>query len=52
MVAMPVMQLVLFGYAINTDPRHLATVVELRETGPLTRSFLAGLTQSSFFDIV
>jgi ABC-2 type transport system permease protein len=52
MVGMPVMQLILFGYAINTDPRHLATVVELRETGPLTRSFLAGLSQSSYFDIV
>ncbi|HEY7864329.1 MAG TPA: ABC transporter permease, partial [Thermoanaerobaculia bacterium] len=26
MVAVPVMQLLLFGYAINTDPRHMATV--------------------------
>ena len=34
MVAVPVMQLLLFGYAINTDPRHMATVVELREDGP------------------
>jgi ABC-2 type transport system permease protein len=52
MILMPVMQLVLFGYAINTDPRHLPAVVELREDGPLTRSFLASLQASSYLDIV
>lgn len=52
MVMMPVMQLLLFGYAINTDPRHLPTAVEVRDDGPMTRSFLASLRASSFFDIV
>jgi ABC-2 type transport system permease protein len=52
MILMPVMQLVLFGYAINTDPRHMPAVVEMREDGPLTRAFLAALTQSSYVDIV
>lgn len=52
MIAMPVIQLVLFGYAINTDPRHLPAVVEMREDGPLTRAFLASLRASSFVDIV
>lgn len=52
MVAMPVMQLLLFGYAINTDPRHLPAAIEMREDGPLTRSFLASLGASTFFDIV
>jgi ABC-2 type transport system permease protein len=52
MVAVPVMQLLLFGYAINTDPRHMATVVELREDGVFARSFLAGLRNSTYFDIV
>lgn len=52
MIAMPVMQLVLFGYAINTDPRHLPAVVEMREDGPLTRAFLASLRASSFVDII
>jgi ABC-2 type transport system permease protein len=46
------MQLLLFGYAINTDPRHMATVVELREDGVFARSFLAGLRNSTYFDIV
>lgn len=52
MISVPIMQLVLFGFAIDTDPRHLPTAVELRDDGPLTRSFLAGLKQSSYFDIV
>jgi ABC-2 type transport system permease protein len=52
MIMMPVMQLVLFGYAINTDPRHLPAVVEMREDGPMTRAFLASLRASSFVDIV
>ncbi|MCX7359217.1 MAG: ABC transporter permease [Alphaproteobacteria bacterium] len=52
MIMMPVMQLVLFGYAINTDPRHMPAVVEMREDGPMTRAFLASLAQSSFIDVV
>ncbi|MEZ5995519.1 MAG: ABC transporter permease [Hyphomonadaceae bacterium] len=52
MIAMPIMQLILFGYAINNDPRHLPAVVELREDGPLTRAFLASLTASTYVDIV
>lgn len=52
MLGMPVIQLLLFGYAINTDPRHLPTVIERREDGPFTSSLLAGMSQSSFFDIV
>jgi len=52
MVMMPVMQVLLFGYAINTDPRHLPAAVEIRDDGPMTRSFLASLRASSFFDIV
>lgn len=52
MIIMPVLQLVLFGYAINNDPRHLPAVVELREDGPMTRSFLAAMQASTFIDIV
>ena len=52
MIMVPIMQLTLFGYAINNDPRHLAGVVVMREDGPLTRDFLAGLKTSTFVDIV
>jgi len=52
MIMMPIIQLVLFGYAINTDPRHMPAVVEMREDGPMTRAFLASLQASTFIDIV
>jgi ABC-2 type transport system permease protein len=52
MAMFPVMQTLLFGYAINNDPRHLPTVVEMREDSQYSRAFLAGLRQSSFFRIV
>jgi len=52
MIMIPIVQLVLFGYAINTDPRHLPAVVELREDGPMTRAFLASLRASTYVDIV
>jgi ABC-2 type transport system permease protein len=52
MIMVPVMQLALFGFAIDTDPRHLPAAVELRDDGPLTRSFLASLKQSTYVEIV
>jgi ABC-2 type transport system permease protein len=50
MVMIPVLQLVLFGYAINTDPKHLPTVVLTRDDGPLTRAVLAALKNTDYFD--
>lgn len=51
MISVPLMQLVLFGYAINTDPRHLPTVVLLQEETDIGRSILAALKNTSYFDI-
>ncbi len=48
---MPVMQLVLFGYAINMDPRDLPTAVRAEESTPLTRAILQGFDNSGYFDI-
>ncbi len=50
-VGIPIMQLLLFGFAINTDPRHLPTVVELRDDGPATRAILYALENSEYFAI-
>ena len=50
MMLVPVLQLTLFGYAINTDPRHLPTVVLTRDDGPLTRAVLAALRNTDYFD--
>src|ERR1700675_737298 len=48
-VMIPVMPLLLFGYAINTTPRNLPTAVLLQEDSALTRSILKALENSSYF---
>ncbi len=47
----PFMQLLLFGYAINTDPKHLPAAVLARDDSPFARSFVAGLENSEYFSI-
>ncbi len=51
-VGMPIAQLLLFGYAINTDPRHLPTAVVVHESSEFTRSVLAAMKTSGFFAFV
>ena len=46
-VMLPVMQLVLFGFAINTTPRHLPTAVLLQEDSDLARSILKAIENRS-----
>jgi ABC-2 type transport system permease protein len=48
-VMIPVMQLLLFGYAINTTPRHLPTAVLMQEDSDLARSILKALENTSYF---
>ncbi|WP_319381520.1 ABC transporter permease [Thiomicrorhabdus sp.] len=48
----PVVQLILFGFAINTDPKHLATAVHVEEQTPMVRSILTGMKNSDYFDFV
>ncbi|MDX8402287.1 MAG: ABC transporter permease [Mariprofundaceae bacterium] len=52
MIGIPVMQLLLFGYAINTDPRQLPTALMAADSGPAVRALMAGLHQTGYFDIV
>jgi ABC-2 type transport system permease protein len=48
-VMLPVMQLVLFGFAINTTPRHLPTAVLLQEDSDLARSILKAFENTDYF---
>lgn len=48
-VMLPVMQLLLFGYAINTTPRNLPSAVLLQEDSDLARSILKALQNTSYF---
>jgi ABC-2 type transport system permease protein len=51
-VGIPVLQLVLFGYAINTDPKGLPTALVAADTGPLAGSIVATLQNTGYFRIV
>ena len=51
-LVMPIVQLMLFGYAINNDPRDLPTAVLVQDQGPMARSTLSALVNSGYFEIV
>lgn len=51
MLGVPLMQLMLFGYAINTDPKHLPTAVIAEEQTPIVRTILQGLENSGYYDL-
>src|ERR1700675_4567428 len=48
-VMIPVMQLMLFGYAINTTPRNMPAAVLLQEDSDLARSILKALENTAYF---
>ena len=52
MVGIPIMQLVLFGYAINADPKYLPTAVLVADHGPQGRTLLHAIRNSGYFDFV
>ncbi len=51
MISIPLLQLTLFGYAINTTPRYLPTAVLLQESSDVGRSILAALQNTKFFKV-
>jgi ABC-2 type transport system permease protein len=51
-VMMPLMQLLLFGYAINTTPRDLPTAVLLQENSDIGRRILKALENTKYFKVV
>jgi ABC-2 type transport system permease protein len=51
-IMVPLIQLLLFGYAINTNPRHLPTAVLLQENSDLGRSILAALKNTDYFHVI
>ncbi|MDR3212022.1 MAG: ABC transporter permease [Planctomycetota bacterium] len=51
-VVIPLAQLVIFGFAINTDPRLMPTLVVAGENSDLTRAFLASLENTGYFQII
>ncbi len=50
-IGIPVMQLILFGFAINTDPKNLPTVVYAADASIFSRSFVAALQNTGYFKV-
>jgi ABC-2 type transport system permease protein len=51
-VVVPLMQLFMFGFAINLNPKHLPAAIVINDPGPFARSIVAGLQNSSYFRII
>jgi ABC-2 type transport system permease protein len=51
-VGVPIIQMTLFAFAINFDPKHLPTAVIATDYSEFTRSFIAAMRTSEYFDIV
>ncbi len=51
-VGIPILQMALFGYAINTNPKHLDTAIISADNSDITRSFIAAMQNSAYFKIV
>lgn len=50
-LVLPIVQILLFGYAINSDPRNLPMAVHVQDHSAFSRSILTALENSSYFDI-
>ena len=51
MLGIPMIQLVLFGYAINSDPKHLPTAVYSADNSTFSRTIVWAMRNSSYFDV-
>ena len=51
-VGIPIIQLTLFGFAINTDPKHMPTAVIAADHSEFTRSLVAAMATSDYFRII
>lgn len=52
MIALPIVQLMLFGYAINTDVRHIPTVVYDQDLSAESRDLVRSMEATGFYDVV
>ncbi|MBL7478356.1 ABC transporter permease [Legionella sp. 27fs60] len=51
-IGIPLMQLILFGFAINTNPRNLPTAVVNPDNTPLSRRILTSMENSTYFNFI
>ena len=51
MIGIPLMQLILFGFAINSDPKHLPTAVLSADNSVFARTLVSALKNSAYFEV-
>jgi ABC-2 type transport system permease protein len=51
-VMIPIIQLGLFGFAINSDPKHLTTALLMNDHSEFTRTVVQGMKASDYFDVI
>lgn len=51
-VGIPIIQLMIFGFAINSDPKHMPTAVVMADPGQFARAYVAAMQNSEYFRIV
>ena len=52
MIGIPLMQLIIFGFAINADPKHLPAAIRSADQGPFARTLIVALKNSGYFNFV
>jgi ABC-2 type transport system permease protein len=50
-IGIPIIQLILFGYAINNDPKHLPTALNVQDPGVYSRTLVRALENSGYFKV-
>jgi ABC-2 type transport system permease protein len=50
-VGIPILQLIVFGFAINTDPKALPTAVLTADASPFSRSFVSAMENTGYFRV-
>jgi len=50
MIGLPIVQLLLFGFAINADPKNLPTLIDMGDNGPLSRAVVSAMQTSDYFE--
>ncbi len=52
MIGIPIMQLILFGFVINTNPKNIPTAVVVHDNSPITRQLLDGIANTEYFKLI
>ena len=52
MIGIPIIQLVIFGYAINADPHNLPAMIEMNDESPMARAVVSAMDASDYFDFL